>query len=159
MRQLVKWNGLIFALTAGLVCATGAYADSVSWTITDIASSDANPASGSGTITYDTSQEADGSYLVTAFTGTITIAGVGTGTIDYTLPSGTTAGAVWYDPTNAFMVDDLFDPSGNNQDGPSYLDPDGLLFYLYGLPGYASSDPFNLWGNGPGNYTLGACRR
>ena len=85
MQPCVKWSVVILMLAAGLVCATGAYADTLSWTITDIGgSTDLNPASGSGTITYNPSQPSGGGYLVTSFfTGTITIGGVGTSAISY----------------------------------------------------------------------------
>ena len=70
MRSFVKWNLVVLALAMSLAFATGAYAGTLSWSITG--TTDDPGTSGSGTITYDrstqyTSQDTGtgGYYLVT----------------------------------------------------------------------------------------------
>jgi len=126
MRPLVKWNVLTLALAVGLVMATGAYADTLSWSVSG------TNISGSGTMTA--TNEAGGEYLVTAMTGSLDINGVGglitfipwTGTLGTpdTLVSGGTK----------YTYDDLVFPSSTPN-----LDAYGLLFDVAGF-----ANPVNL---------------
>lgn len=125
-----RWMVPVLSLAVGLLCATGARADSFSWSVTG------SDVSGSGAITA--TNEGGGEYLVTAMTGDLFITYGGTTTggaitfIPYTGAPGTSAA----DSTGLYIYDDLIFPSSTPE-----LDPYGLLFDVAGF-----ADPLNLCG-------------
>jgi hypothetical protein len=129
MRSFVKWNLVVLAVAISLACATGAYADTLSWSVIG------PDVTGSGTMTIDTSttytsQDTgnSGYYLVTDMSGNIYIDGTG-GAIsnlfsDPSLPPGI-SGA---DPSGNLHYDNLIDPSSL-----PYLDSYGMIFNVTGF--------------------------
>lgn len=144
MRQLLKWKFLV-VLAAALVCATGAYADSVdiTWSISGTG------VSGGGTMMA--TNEGAGEYLVTQMTGNLLIGGTG-GAVSLTPYTGA-PGTFGVDPTGLYDYDNLVFPSSSPE-----LDPYGLVFSVAGF-----ANPLNLCGGsnssvtcieGPSNYLV-----
>jgi hypothetical protein len=131
MRRLVKWNVVVLVLAAGLACTTGAYADTLSWSVSG------DGVLGSGTFTA--TNEGGGEYLVTGMTGNLTITydgitsgGAITSFTAYTGTPGTNA----VDPSGFYDYDDLVFPNSNPE-----LDLWGVVFSVAGI-----TDPLNLCG-------------
>ena len=159
MRSFVKWNLVVLALAMSLAFATGAYADTLSWTISSLTGADAT-ISGSGTITYDASAsdpnapytsndtsngpEDTGCYLVTDISGNITIGGT-EGTIEKFLADSSPLGppSSGNDPYSGLLqYDNLLDPLNS-----PYLDSYGVVFSLTGFDDPDSTEyPFELCG-------------
>jgi len=138
MRPFVKWNLVVLALAAGLACATGAYADTLSWSITGTGIPGEGVV-GSGTMTA--TNEGGGVELVTGMWGTVNITynGVTTGgaITGFTPYWGTPApGNYATDPTGLYYYNDLVYPSTTPQ-----LDLWGVVFDVNGF-----SNPLNLCG-------------
>lgn len=127
MRRFAKWNVLVLALAAGLFCAKGGYADTLSWTMSGTG------VTGSGTMTA--TNEGGGEYLVTGMTGSLFINGTGGDITGFTSYMGT-PGTYGVDPTGLYNYDDLIFPSATPQ-----LDLWGLVFSVAGF-----TDPLNLCG-------------
>ena len=139
MRSFVKWNLVVLTFAVGLACASGAYADTLSWTISD------GGITGSGTmaVPYDCSQGI-GSCTITSFSGALTIGAAPAVTFSGAPVSTSQSG------NYGFNWDNLVFPADDSSG--AYLDNDGVMFYVP-----ASSTYFNLWGNspgGPGTYSL-----
>jgi hypothetical protein len=133
MRSFVKWNLVVLAVAMSLAFATGAYADTLSWSFSDPVDSDVY---GSGTITYDTSTTYkspdngnSGYYLVTGMSGNIYIDDI-KGAISTLLSESNPdlLGTAGSDPYSGSLLYDnlinLIDPSS------PYLDSYGVVFYL-----------------------------
>jgi len=119
MRTSVKWNLVILALVVGVACATGAYAQEFSWSLSSL------PGVGvSGSGTGEATNEG-GTYLVTAFTGSISIPGSSGAAISFV---SCTSGSTCIDPTGQYQYDDLLFPSNTPE-----LDEYGLVFSATGL--------------------------
>lgn len=125
MRPCVKCSVVILMLVAGLVCESGAYADTLSWSITGTG------VLGSGTFTA--TNEGGGEYLVTAMTGSLLIDGVGGAITGFTPYTGT-PGTYGVDPSGLYDFDDLVNPSSTPE-----LDIYGLVFSVSGI-----TSPLNL---------------
>jgi len=119
MRTSVKWNLVLLALVVGVACATGAYAQEFSWSLSSL------PGVGvSGSGTGEATNEG-GTYLVTAFTGSISIPGSSGAAISFV---SCTSGSTCIDPTGQYQYDDLLFPSNTPE-----LDEYGLVFSATGL--------------------------
>jgi hypothetical protein len=137
MRRWLGWNLLVFAVAAGVLCATGAHADSFNWSLTG------SGVDGGGTITAVS--EGAGAYLVTGMTGNldITYNGTTTGGAITFIPYTGTPGTYGVDSTGLYNYDDLIFPSSSLE-----LDPYGLLFDVAGF-----ADPLNLCGGSTSSAT------
>lgn len=120
MRPFVKWNIVIFALAAGLACATGAYADSLSWSMTGTDVATGTPLYGSGVLTA--TNEGGGVYDVTGMTGNITIDGVEEAITGLTPYTGTEP-----DPSGLYDFDNVV-----TLPNTPVVDTLGLVFTLNG---------------------------
>ena len=127
MRPTMKWGVLTLVLAAGLAFSTGAYADTLSWSVTG------QGVSGSGSFTA--TNEGNSQYLVTGMTGSLYINGVGGAITGFTPYTGTpgTSGA---DPTGLYGYDDMVYPNATPE-----LDSEGIVFSVAGY-----SDPMELCG-------------
>jgi hypothetical protein len=131
MRSFVKWNLVVLAVAMSLACATGAYADTLSWIITG------TDATGSGTMTIDTSttytsQDTGngGYYLVTDMSGNIYIDGTG-GAISNLFSDPTVLPGIQGIAPGLFgnlAYDNLVDPFHS-----PYLDSYGVVFNVDGF--------------------------
>ena len=141
-----KFSTVFLALAAALAIMPAAMANTYSYTYND----------GTDTATGTLNVSALGGGVFGISGGTITISGPngidGTGFV-FADPSG--AGAVWtiQNPPNSgganLTADNLFFPSQDPQ-----LDDDGFNYELTSYSGPAGGIYGELWGNGPGNYSL-----
>ncbi len=134
MGTFARRNVVALALTLGLACATGAFADTLTWSVSG------SGVQGNGTFTA--TNESNGEYLVTGMTGNLTITynGVTTGgAITSFTPYTGAVGTSGVDPTALYDYDDLVLPNSNPE-----LDLWGVVFNVAGF-----NDPLNLCG-GPG---------
>lgn len=134
MRPSISKYVAVLTLILGLCCASSAFADTLSWSISG------SGVSGSGTFTA--TNEGNGEYFVTGMTGdlTITYDGVTTGGAITSFTAYTGAvGTSGIDPTGLYDYDDLVYPNANPE-----LDLWGVVFNVAGF-----TDPLNLCG-GPG---------
>lgn len=125
-----RWLVPVLALAVGLLCATGARADSFSWSVSG------SNVTGSGAIMA--TNEGGGEFLVTNMTGNlfITYGGTTTGGAISFIPYAGTPGTYATDSTGLYVYDDLIFPSSIPE-----LDPYGLLFDVAGF-----TAPLNLCG-------------
>lgn len=125
MQRLLRNSAWLLVLTACLVWSSGAYADTLSWTITGA------DETGSGTMTA--TNEGGGVYLVTGMTGNIAVNGTSETITGFTPFTGTwTPGAtetVFSGESGLdYTYDDIVDVGTNPQ-----LDTAGLVFSLSGF--------------------------
>lgn len=131
MRQFAKLKVLVFSLAAGLLCATGAFADTLSWTVSG------NGVSGSGTMTAI--NEGAGVDLVENMTGyiniTVPFSTAGGAIMGFsTCPGGYPVGGYCTSSDGGYSYNDLIYTSSTPE-----VDSFGLVFTLNG-----SGDLLNL---------------
>ena len=134
MRSLLKWNLVVLALAVGLTCGTGALADTFSFTYVS------GGVTASGTLTG--TSIGGGVYDITSGTVTLTgapISGSGSLVLNPNAPGTYNA----YVGGGTILTYDNLLFQGSNPP----IDSNGLLFDIGGID-------VNIWGNGPGSFTL-----